>query len=549
MNVKIIYLLVFLTLFNLCVCRKKSGLYPNQNNNDETDDSDVEYNSEQQNQKKSGINNMPVIENQVQDENNNENNQNQSQEENQAENQENQAENQDKYETRHQYKLSFKRPYYYYNDTNIVPNWAYSGDVIPAADMIRLVPSVPNRKGSIWSILRNSYNEWQIVMSFRVTGRSFTGSQGLALFYTKEKLKVDTFYGGEHQWDGLAIIFDSQNTDSNSHVPTINVLYNDGSTIIQSQRNYNDIKKSTCVADFRNSPIPVFVRITYSNKNLKVEVDLSHEGNEYYECSSDNIELPNDNYFGITARTADSNADDHDVLSFDFYQLNPPPKTIYYRPMEEEIIEREGEFQIDEDTLQQIKVVQDELVKEEKKKQEQEYDQEKNINARTVQITQYRILETVNRIFDSLQNERHFNGDSNNNETFEEMNSRSEQLMSDVSEIYDSLENLKQKVDSLNDSVERDSQKNEYKFNSIETKINQKITSEMNKVINELKNVKEENRKLKESINYVAKETKNQPNIWLVVFVSFIINMLGIYIITRVLPSKGGYDYLKTHNY
>jgi len=62
-------------------------------------------------------------------------------------------------------------------------------------------------------------------------------------------------------------------------------------------------------------------------------------------------------YFGLGAKTGDSVPDDHDILSFDFYQLNPPPKENYsYRPNEEEIIEREGEFKIDDETLEVYKI-------------------------------------------------------------------------------------------------------------------------------------------------------------------------------------------------
>ena len=56
--------------------------------------------------------------------------------------------------------------------------------------------------------------------------------------------------------------------------------------------------------------------------------------------------------FGVTAKTGSDNADDHDIISFDFYQLNPPPKEIKYRPLEEEVLSREGEFKIDEQTLE-----------------------------------------------------------------------------------------------------------------------------------------------------------------------------------------------------
>ncbi|ORX57344.1 concanavalin A-like lectin/glucanase [Piromyces finnis] len=550
MNVNIayiFYLLVLITLFNLCAS-KKSGLYQNQSQNQVDSDSEGEYNNnnnneeyiaQQNNEKKSALYGNQQQYQEVDDST--------TYEDNNA-NVQDSIDNNEELKTRHQFKYSFKKPYYYYNDTNIIPNWKIKGDVIPANDMIRLVPSVPNKRGSIWGDLQNQFNDWQIVLSFRIFGRSLSGSEGMALFYTDKQLNVDSFYGGEHKFNGLAIIFDSTNKDLNSNIPTINVLYNDGNTVIQSQKEYNDIRKSLCVADFRNSPLPVFVRITYLNKYLKVEVDLSHEGNEYYECTNEKIELPNDYYFGLGAKTGDGVPDDHDILSFDFYQLNPPPKENYkYRPKEEEIIEREGEYHIDDETLEHIKRVNEQLVKE---KISKEGPKEKVVDAQTVQLTQFRTLETVNRILSLIQSQKYSRETSNQNEYIDDLNNKSEQLISDINVVYETLETLKNSVETLNDSVERNSQKNDYKINSVESKLNQKLSSEFNKVLNELRNVKEENRKLKETTQNLTKETKNQPNVWLVVIVSFFLNMIGLYIIVRVLPSSNGnIDLFKTHNY
>jgi len=537
---------LIITLFGFCTTRK-SGLYPDQDNdNEEVQEEYYGYNAndyvdieEQQNKKNAiyGNNNYQEFES-----NNNENTQYQ------ESTNENQQEQQNEVKTRHQYKLSFKKPYYYYNDTNIIPNWECYGNTIPSEDMIRLVPSVPNKSGSIWSLLTNPFDDWQIVLSLRISGRGVTGSQGMALFYTDNPLNPDTFYGAEHTWNGLAIIFDTLNLDKNSPIPTISVLYNDGNTVVQSQKDYDNLKKSACVADFRNSPVPVYVRITYLNKHLKVEVDLSHKGSKYYECTNDEIELPNDYIFGITAKTGDVNPDDHDIISFDFYQLNPPPKVNHImRPNEEKIIGREGEFAIDEETLKNIKKVEDEVNKEQEKKRE--FEQEKMVEARTIYLTQFRILETVNRILTNVENSNGNDNQNNQNEVIDDINRKTDQILYEENEIKGLLENIKQTDQYISENVERYSQKFEYKINSVETKINQKVNSEINKVLSELRDVKEENKKLKEGIRYLAKNASNQPNIWIVVIISFFLNMLGIYIIVRVLPNRGSSDLFKTHNY
>jgi len=60
------------------------------------------------------------------------------------------------------------------------------------------------------------------------------------------------------------------------------------------------------------------------------------------------------------------------------------------------------------------------------------------------------------------------NQNQNQNQFIDELNNRSEQLISDVSEVYDSLENIKRNIEALNDSVERNSQKSEYKLSTVE---------------------------------------------------------------------------------
>jgi len=576
MKLYLFCLLIIITLFSICTSRK-SGLYPDQNNNDLDEevqqqdfyneyDSNV-YQNDDEPKKKSSLDDNSNYQNQdyqgyqdyqdyqeyqdyqdyqeyqdyqdYQDSNNYENDNN-TQNEN--------TQKQEKPRTRHQYKLSFKKPYYYYNDTNIIPNWECSGDVIPAQDMIRLVPSVPNKTGGIWSLTSNHYDEWQVIFSLRISGRNMHGSQGMGFFYTEHRLKPDVFFGGETTWNGLAVIFDTLNLDPNTNIPTISILYNDGNTTIRSQRDYDRIKKGTCVADFRNSPSPVFVRITYKNKNLKVEIDLSHEGTEFNECINENIELPKNFVYGITAKTGNDNPDDHDIISFDFYQLNPPPKEVKYRPIEEEILNRDGEFKIDDQTFEHIKQVKEELEKADQKKRDEEKPN-KFVDARTVQMSQFRILETVNRILTYVQNPQN-QPDPDKNTSLENINNTSEQIIYSQQEMNESLDNLNQKVENVNNFVEKNSQKFDYKINSVESRINQKVMSEMNKILSELRFVKEENRKLKEATKNLENTSKNQPNIWLVVIVSFFINILGFYIVIRVLPNLShDEDLFKTHNY
>jgi len=130
MNVNILYLLLIITLFNVCASRK-SGLYPGQDNDNnayEEGGNNVEYQYQnyenydpyveqnQQNRKKSALNT------------NQEQYQDQNQEQSQNSNSDTNSQN-NEIKTRHLYKYSFKKPYYYYNDTNVIPNWEHHGGI------------------------------------------------------------------------------------------------------------------------------------------------------------------------------------------------------------------------------------------------------------------------------------------------------------------------------------------------------------------------------------------------------------------------------------
>lgn len=55
-------------------------------------------------------------------------------------------------------------------------------------------------------------------------------------------------------------------------------------------------------------------------------MDLRQDGYSYTECfSKDNVELPTGYYFGISSAT-EALGDDHDIISFEGYELNPKPK-------------------------------------------------------------------------------------------------------------------------------------------------------------------------------------------------------------------------------
>ncbi|KAI8995865.1 legume-like lectin, partial [Gaertneriomyces semiglobifer] len=259
---------------------------------------------------------------------------------------------------RHDYRFTFKKPYFMYDEKSI-PYWELTKGVLASNDSIRLTPSVPDHQGSVWSIRPNPYPEWQAVFSFSAFGRGFLGGEGLAFWYTEDRMIEGPMYGNKDAWKGLAVVFDTAEQAENRYTPYIYGVYNDGKEHYANRDDYVQTALSGCFRDYRNTPTPVFARITYANETLKVEIDLRQQGSGFTECfKATPIKLPTGYYFGISAATEAHLADDHDIYLFELTQLNPPPrKKEVERPHEAEHIAKEGQFQISEEMKENIEKV------------------------------------------------------------------------------------------------------------------------------------------------------------------------------------------------
>ncbi|XP_075131948.1 protein ERGIC-53-like [Leptodactylus fuscus] len=224
---------------------------------------------------------------------------------------------------RFEYKYSFKGPHITLPDGTI-PFWETYGDAISGPDEVRLVSSLKNHKGSMWTNNSSSFPHWEVEMSIRISGHGREGAEGLAFWYTREKGGLGTVYGSADLWDGVAIIFDTFDHDSMGNNPAIVIVGNNGKLQYDHLRDGSNQALGTCVQHFRNTIRPFRVKITYYKRTLRVAVQtgFSPSGSAYEVCAVvPNMVIPSSGYFGISAATSVL-ADDHDVLSFMVYSLS-----------------------------------------------------------------------------------------------------------------------------------------------------------------------------------------------------------------------------------
>ncbi|KAJ3404069.1 Protein ERGIC-53, partial [Chytridiales sp. JEL 0842] len=218
-------------------------------------------------------------------------------------------------------------------------------------DEIRLTPSVPNHKGSIWAKEPNPHKHWQLHFSFNAFGRGYMGGEGLAVWYAKDKGVEGGIYGSKDLWNGLGLFFDTADQRENRYTPFIYAVVNDGTIELGQKYDYLRHSIGGCFRDYRNAPSPVWGRLTYANRTLQLDIDLRQDGYAFTECfSAKNVDLPVGYHFGVSAMTGDSYSDDHDIISFETFEVDPPKRNHKKGEKEPEKITDDMQKKIDEVT-------------------------------------------------------------------------------------------------------------------------------------------------------------------------------------------------------
>ncbi|KAJ9064407.1 hypothetical protein DSO57_1031004 [Entomophthora muscae] len=277
----------------------------------------------------------------------------------------------------------------------------------------------------------------------------------------------------------LSIMHDTYDKVQETVSPYILGIENDGSKKAANVSNVLSLMFGGCFRDFRNSMVPVHVRVTYSDNALRVAVDSTQNGKSFLPCFERlDMKLPTGYYFGFSASSS-SPADDHDIFRFSVYELNPAkPDHDMNRPFE-----KKGKFELDKDELEKINRLKKELEShiEEDEDVDPLTEEAPNFREHGLQETQFRILESLNDLHkkvEVLESKAGISPVTGHDKDSTKLQSdihtltlRVKEAAKSINEISDSLKKVTSLLNDMQQSSTRDMESFRSGFSGLSTKI------------------------------------------------------------------------------
>nr|AAM34658.1 vesicular integral-membrane protein VIP36-like protein [Danio rerio] len=215
-------------------------------------------------------------------------------------------------------------------------HWELMGDALVSSDYVRLTPDQQSKQGAIWSRMPCHLSDWELQVHFRVhgQGKKNLNGDGLAVWYTKERMQRGPVFGNRDFFTGLGVFVDTYPNEEKlleAHkkrytprtqriFPYVLAMVGNGSISYDHDRDGRPTELGGCNAMVRNQKHETFLFIRYVRRRLTVMMDIDGQ-HEWRDCLDvPGVRLPQGFYFGASAVTGDL-SDNHDLISMKLYQL------------------------------------------------------------------------------------------------------------------------------------------------------------------------------------------------------------------------------------
>ncbi|KAI9803309.1 MAG: hypothetical protein M1825_002100 [Sarcosagium campestre] len=201
-----------------------------------------------------------------------------------------------------------------------IEGWKISGEEESPrllSDRVIITPPYPgHRRGAIWSESKVPSNEWRADFEFRATGPE-RGGGNLQLWYTKENHGTASIYT-VGKFDGLALVIDTHAGSGG----IVRAFLNDGTVDYKNHHAVDSLSFGHCKYAYRNLGRPSRLQLKQTGGAFEVSVD------DHVCFKSDQIRLPADYLFGVTAASAET-PDSFEIYKFVVHTSSPsqaPPR-------------------------------------------------------------------------------------------------------------------------------------------------------------------------------------------------------------------------------
>ncbi|XP_033952449.1 lectin, mannose-binding 2-like a [Pseudochaenichthys georgianus] len=230
-------------------------------------------------------------------------------------------------------------------------HWELMGDAMVTTDQVRLTPDKQSKQGAVWGRLPCHLTDWEMQVHFKIhgQGKKNLNGDGLAIWYTKERMQKGPVFGNMDNFTGLGVFVDTYPNEE-KHLeaqkkrytprtqrifPFVLAMVGNGSISYDHERDGRPTELGGCNAMVRNLKQDTFLFIRYVRRRLTVMIDIDGQ-HEWRDCLDiPGVRLPKGYYFGASSVTGDL-SDNHDIISLKLYQL-----TVFRSQQEEEEEEEE----------------------------------------------------------------------------------------------------------------------------------------------------------------------------------------------------------------
>ncbi|XP_012860562.2 VIP36-like protein [Echinops telfairi] len=225
--------------------------------------------------------------------------------------------------------------------------WNLMGNAMVMTQYVRLTPDVQSKQGALWNRVPCFLRDWELQVHFKIHGQGKKNlhGDGLAIWYTKDRMQPGPVFGNMDKFVGLGVFVDTYPNEEKQQeaqkkryspavqrvFPYVSAMVNNGSLSYDHERDGRPTELGGCTAIVRNLHYDTFLVIRYVKRHLTIMVDIDgkHEWRDCIEVPG--VRLPRGYYFGTSSITGDL-SDNHDVVSLKLFEL-----TVERTPEEERL--------------------------------------------------------------------------------------------------------------------------------------------------------------------------------------------------------------------